>query len=360
MSAPDWLHFFQRTFPSANMTLIKGRRPILVDTGFGSDLPTTERLLRDAGTPPERLALIVNTHYHCDHTGGNSGLQQRYALPIAAHRWEAALVNNRDRDACSAEWLNQPIEPYWVNWSLSEGDTIDAGGILLQVLHTPGHTLGHISLYAPDEQVLICGDTVHSDDVAWLNIFREGVGALQRAIETLDRLAHLPIRWACSGHGPAIEQPAAAIDAARRRYAGWQDHPQKLGWHACKRIFTYALMVFDGLPKEAITPYLLRCPWFIDYSRYCFSSEPADFVEPLLVEMIRSGAAEWRAGRLVARAPYTPPSAGWPTGPIRPQTWPRLQAPATSTQAAFESGTMIRQHRPATPVPPSHQRGGER
>jgi glyoxylase-like metal-dependent hydrolase (beta-lactamase superfamily II) len=44
---------------------------------------------------------------------------------------------------------------------------------VLQVIHTPGHTLGHISLYAPDEQILILGDAVHGDDVAWINPFRE-------------------------------------------------------------------------------------------------------------------------------------------------------------------------------------------
>lgn len=101
--APDWLVFFERTYPSANMALIRGERPVLVDTGYGSDLTATENLLREAGVPPESLSLIVNTHYHSDHVGGNGGLQGRYGTPVAAHRWEAALVNNRDREACSAE-----------------------------------------------------------------------------------------------------------------------------------------------------------------------------------------------------------------------------------------------------------------
>lgn len=196
MPSPPWLHFFQRTFPSANMALIKSQRPILVDTGFGGDLSATEHLLREAGSPPERLHLVVNTHYHCDHAGGNNGRQQRYGLPIAAHRWEATLVNQRDKEACSAEWLGQPIEPYYVNRMLSEGDTIDGGNVVLQVLHTPGHTLGHISLYEPEQHILICGDTVHSDNVAWIGIFREGTGALQRAMETLDRLTSLHPQWA--------------------------------------------------------------------------------------------------------------------------------------------------------------------
>lgn len=322
---PEWLTFFEREYPSANMVLIRGERPVLVDTGFGSDLPATERLLREAGAPPESLYLIVNTHYHCDHAGGNSGLQRRYNLPVAAHRWEAQLINHRDLEACSAEWLNQPIEPYEA-LPLSDGDEIDAGAMVLRVLHTPGHTLGHISLYAPEEQVLICGDAVHTDDVAWINPFREGAGALERTLETLDHLSRLPVRWACSGHGPAIEDLKAAIDAARRRYQKWLEDPEKVSWHACKRIFTYALMLSNGLDEAEVSRYLLQCPWFQDYSRHGFRVQPEDFVEPLLAEMLRSEAAGWQGRRLIARAPHNPPPANWPSGPTRPKDWPKVRS----------------------------------
>ncbi len=118
MDYPSWLRFFQRPFPSANMVLIRGERPLLVNTGFGSDLDETERLLRGSGTSPERLALIVNTHYHSDQVGGNYGLQTRYDLPVAAHPWDAAMINRRDPEMCSARWLDQPIEPYQVDQPL--------------------------------------------------------------------------------------------------------------------------------------------------------------------------------------------------------------------------------------------------
>ncbi len=71
-----WFFFFERMFPSANMALIKDEFPVLVDTGFGSDWAETERLIREAGISPETLQLIVNTHYHSDHVGGNHQLQK--------------------------------------------------------------------------------------------------------------------------------------------------------------------------------------------------------------------------------------------------------------------------------------------
>ncbi len=322
MSIPDWLHFFERPYPSANMVLIRTSRPVLIDSGFGSDITLTEKLLHDAGVPPQTLTLLANTHYHVDHVGGNHVLQQRYSLPIAAHRWEAAMIHQRDREACCAEWLNQPIESYSVDIALSDGDEIDAGDVRLQVIHTPGHTLGHLAFYEPQNQVLICGDTFHRNDVAWLNIFREGSGAIQRMQDTLDRLARLPIRYACSGHGPMMDNPMASLDAARRRYEKWFADPEKLAWHACKRIFTYALMLTNGMTSEEITTYLLASPWFHDYTRYTFKCPPSDFISPLIHETLRAQAATWQDGKLIPLTPYTHPVNGWSNGPTRPIDWP--------------------------------------
>jgi hypothetical protein len=85
-------------------------------------------------------------------------------------------------------------------------------------------------------------------------------------------------------------------------------------------------MIRGGLPEAEVAPYLLACPWFGDYSRHCFAAAPEDMVRPLLAEMVRSGAAGWRAGRLVALAPHTPPAPEWPRGPARPDTWPATDA----------------------------------
>ncbi len=325
MTPPPWLHPFERTFPSANMVLVRGETPVLIDTGFGSDVAETEALLRRAGVPPEDLSLIVNTHYHCDHVGGNHALQTRYGVPIAAHRWEASLVNRRDAEACGAVWLRQPVEPYRVDRLLTEGDTVDAGGVTLRVLHTPGHTLGHVSLFEPETRVLILGDAVHGDDAAWLNPFREGVGALERAMETLEKLLELDVRWALSGHGAAITEPKKAFERALRRYEAWLIEPERLAWHGVKRIFAYALMLERGLTEEELEPYLFVSPWFYDYSRYAFELTPAAFVTPLLAEMLRSKAAFWRAGKLLAAAPHRPPPPHWSPAHHTPRSWPEAR-----------------------------------
>lgn len=313
--------FFERKNPSANMVLIKDQRPILIDTGFGSDVRETEQFVREAGVSPESLQLVVNTHYHSDHVGGNFYFQQNYGIRIAAYKWDADLINTRDPEACSSEWLDQPVEPYRVDARLSDNEEIHTGDRTLKVLHTPGHTLGHISLYDPEEEILICGDLFHKNDIGWLNVFREGVASIQRSMESLDRLAKLQIKHGYSGHGPYIADPAASIDAARRRFERWFKNPEKVSWHACKRIFSFALIMKDGLSEEEVDTYLLRCGWFQDFARYAFQCQPEEFIPDLLEEMIRSGAASWHHHYLIASAPYQAPDKDWMNKNIKPKDW---------------------------------------
>lgn len=313
--------FFERKFPSANMILIKDELPILIDTGFGSDVQETEQLITQAGVSPEELHLIVNTHYHSDHVGGNYHFEKKYGTSIAAHTWDAELINSRDPEACSAEWLDQPVEPYEVDRKLVDNEEIQSGDRILKVQHTPGHTLGHISLYEPEEQVLISGDLFHGNDIGWLNSFREGVSSIQRSLESLERLSLLPIQKAYSGHGPQIENPHDSIDAARKRLEKWLRSPEKVSWHACKRIFSFTLLMKDGLGREEIDNYLLSCGWFHDFARYSFQTSPEEFIKILLDEMIRSGAATWNDDRLIASAPYNAPDKQWLDKNCKPKNW---------------------------------------
>jgi hydroxyacylglutathione hydrolase len=326
MGPPRWLRFVERPFPSSNMVVIAGDEPVLVDAGYGSDLARTEGLLAERGIGPADLSLVVNTHHHSDHVGGNAGLQGRHDTPVAAHRWEAEMVNRRDPEACSAWWLDQPVEPYRVDVPLSDGDEIVAGGVRLEVLHTPGHTLGHLSLWEPEERVLILGDAAHSDDVAWINPYREGAGAIGRAMESVERLAGHKARWACSGHGPAIVEPERALAAARQRYEGWLERPESAAWHACKRIAAYALMIRDGLAEGEATDHFASRPWAADFARHAFDADPREFARALIEELLRSGAARRSGGRLVAGAPHNRPPPDWHPAYPWPGNWPSTKA----------------------------------
>ena len=63
----------RRPFPDANLLLVHGRQPALIDSGFVGHAEQTAAWVR---AHTEDLALVVNTHWHSDHVGGNALLQE--------------------------------------------------------------------------------------------------------------------------------------------------------------------------------------------------------------------------------------------------------------------------------------------
>jgi glyoxylase-like metal-dependent hydrolase (beta-lactamase superfamily II) len=117
---PTWVTWLQRPFPDANLLLVRGRDAALVDSGFVGHAKDTADWAR---TQAPDLALVVNTHWHSDHVGGNA-LLQRSGVAVAASTPDADAVNRRDPGCCVAEYLDQPVAPYTVDRALSDGEVV--------------------------------------------------------------------------------------------------------------------------------------------------------------------------------------------------------------------------------------------
>lgn len=159
--------------------------------------------------------------------------------------------------------------------------------------------------------------------MAWLNVARDGLTALDTILSTLDKFARLSPELAFSGHGPAIEQPIEAIDRARRRYERWREEPQKAGWHALKRAVAYALIWQGGIAVDKFEPFLRSSPWFDGNARNLFDAEPEELVQPLLEELKRVGGVTQHEGTLVAAVPHNAPPADWDSARMRVRYWPK-------------------------------------
>ena len=315
---PRWVVWQRRSFPDANLLLLPGPAPALVDSGFVAHAEQTLAWTR-AHAPD--LRLVVNTHWHSDHVGAN-GVLQRAGAGVAAATPEADAVNRRDPGCCVAEYLDQPVAPYTVDVPLQDGQVLRLGEADWQVIATPGHTAGHVCLWQPDERLLAVGDALSDYDVGWVNLALAGPEAAATALASQQRLADLGARMVLPAHGPVPVDAAAALTSAVNRTQKLVDDLDYAVWHGARRIFAFALMIRGGLPEPEVGPYLVARAWLADAARL-LGRAPDDVAEELIAAMLAGGAIVRRDGRLHAAADHTPVS---PEAMPRefPRAWRRL------------------------------------
>jgi glyoxylase-like metal-dependent hydrolase (beta-lactamase superfamily II) len=320
---PAWVMWQRRPFPDANLLLLPGRQPALVDSGFvGHAQETAEWVRAHTG----QLELVVNTHWHSDHVGGNA-LLQAVGAGIAASTLDAHAVARRDPGCCQAEYLDQPVAPYTVDEQLDDGQILRLGDADWQVVRTAGHTPGHLSLWQPDEQLLVVGDALSDYDVGWVNLALDGPDVAATALASLHRLVDLTPRVLLPAHGPIPSDLGAALATAIRRTQRLVDDPTGAVWYGARRILAFALMIREGIPADQIEPYLHARVWLTDAARL-LGRIPEALAAELVDTMIRSGAVVLRDKRLYAAAEHTPVTAE----SLRvsfPRAWP-VASPATT------------------------------
>lgn len=172
------------------------------------DTPDATAILRELKAKGWGLDLILNTHWHPDHAGGNAEIKAATGCAIVGPS-EVTRIAPLDRE-------------------VSGGDTVALGGTTFQVIESGGHTLGHIAYYAPSDRIAFVGDTLFA-----LGCGRMFEGTPEQMWESLQRLAALPddttvycaheytasnARFALSvDDTPALKARAEAVFAARER-----------------------------------------------------------------------------------------------------------------------------------------------
>jgi glyoxylase-like metal-dependent hydrolase (beta-lactamase superfamily II) len=312
---PAWVTWQQRPFPDANLLLLDGSVPALVDSGYVGHAPQTAEWVR---ARTRDLQLVVNTHWHSDHVGANGTLQSGGAA-IAASKPDAEAVERRDPGCCVAEYLDQPVAPYNVDEPLDDGQVLRLGRAEWQIISTPGHTPGHLALWQPDEQILVVGDALSDYDVGWVNLALDGPDAASTALASLQRLADLGPTVLLPAHGPIPADTAAALSAALRRAQRLVDDPDGAVWYGARRIFAFALMIRDGIPTDDVELYLHNRAWLVDAARLLHRS-PEELAAELVDTMLSSGAVISRDRHLFAAAEHARVTGPSLTAPF-PRSW---------------------------------------
>ncbi|MBR4468528.1 MAG: MBL fold metallo-hydrolase [Bacteroidales bacterium] len=143
--------------------------------------------------------MVVNTHGHIDHILGNEAVKKRYGIKVAAH---PNVKNDFLRSRQQAQFFGMPFSGDCAlpDVDLEDGEIIKIGESTLEVISTPGHAIGSISLYAEIEGWVFTGDALFCRSIGRTDL--PGGNYEQLRTNIIERLFHLPDDTEVySGHG---------------------------------------------------------------------------------------------------------------------------------------------------------------
>lgn len=193
----------------------------LIDSGTNSGFKAVTRTLANLGRNPSEIKHIVITHSDADHVGSAAALKaatgaRLYASQIEADAVARGELSREARGGAFAQFafgiisrLN-PIRPAQIDQIVAEDDELPIlGG--LRIVSTPGHTPGHISLYAPEHRVLFAGDSLNA--FGGKLSFSDGPVTWNYEIGThsVDKQAQLGAQTVFCGHGLAVHNPVFPV-----------------------------------------------------------------------------------------------------------------------------------------------------
>lgn len=258
----DNLFFIQRGYLNANHFVCRASRPVLIETGYKGGFDETRRSIEALGVDLDQISLIINTHTHCDHIGGNRMIQDLSGCEIAIHPTGRHFINTRDDWSTWWRYFDQEADFFNCTHSLDDGETIQVGKHSLEIIFTPGHASDGIVLYHRKERLLFSSDTLWENDLAVMNPRVEGSTAVIHMLTSLDRIAALDVRRVYPGHGPPFEDVAGAIARAKQRLNGYLTDRQRIGQDLLKKLIVYTLLMNQTLPAEHFFARLMDTHWY--------------------------------------------------------------------------------------------------
>ena len=300
---PPDIHVLERGWLSSNNILLLGRdHAALVDSGYGAHAAQTVALVA-ATLAGRSLDVLVNTHLHSDHCGGNAALQQHYpGLRTLIPPGLSRHVANWDPHALTFAPTGQTCPQFRFDAVLTPGTALTLGERLWQVHAAPGHDPHSVILFEPQGRVLLSADALWERGFGVVFPELDGQDAFETVGATLDLIESLAPAVVIPGHGPAFSDVPRALANARARLDSFVTQPDRHLQYALKVLLKFKLLEAQALPFPDLLAWAQASDYFGLIHQREFAHLPfAAWVEGLTADLVRSGAAS-RDGALVKNA----------------------------------------------------------
>ncbi|WP_049898319.1 MBL fold metallo-hydrolase [Halococcus agarilyticus] len=218
MDLPDHVHALSLdvAFEGREITLHPSaieteRGLLLLDTGLPSTIDQLADRLDAAGFALDDVVTVLVTHQDGDHAGGLSAVVERSGATVVAHEHDAPAIDGREDPGGPPGRERYP--PARVDLELGGAATFHTRAGPARVVPTPGHTTGHVSVFLPEERLLIAADALTVDEDGLAGPRPDVTRDVDRALSSVARLADLDIDRTLCYHGGFVKEGTDRIAA---------------------------------------------------------------------------------------------------------------------------------------------------
>jgi glyoxylase-like metal-dependent hydrolase (beta-lactamase superfamily II) len=297
---PAGVTVLERGWLSSNNIVIVGRdQCALIDSGYCTHSEQTlvlvESVLR--GRP---LDLLINTHLHSDHVGGNAALQARYpAVQTLIPPGHAQYVAEWDTERLTYKPTGQNCPQFRFDATLQPGTEVRLGDLAWQVHAAPGHDTHSVILFEPISRTLVSADALWQRGFGVVFPELDGDDAFHEVAQTLDVIEALQPLLVIPGHGAPFADVPEALARARQRLDGFVADPARHLQHAAKVLLKFKLLELQSVSLQGLLTWAEATPYVAKLVERQYTGHTLpEALDVLVQDLVRAGAATLQGQQL--------------------------------------------------------------